>query len=440
MRQILEMADQQQPNAGLNEDIVNDAAADGNNAGEDNNAGGGNEAAGDEAADEEVPRDERARLFDRILQQNQDLINGMNILIARQAPPANPQRGATLENLSSSTPEKWMSFRQHFLAVLDTKTWTIQQAKRELKAAFRDEAANCITGIDFRTEDDEVTVVAILDLLERRFLAGRGTSRAIEDFRSATQASSETTQTYYGRLMSLYARAYPNGAGDTDINLINQFNQGLHNAQVRVHQCMRNHGTLENALQNACVAEAGVIQSQRLAGGRLNALGDPTTSQSPQIAAFGQPQQPGQYQQSERLKPLTPGACLVCSKPGHQFKDCSIHIALQRSMHLTRGSNRGGFNFRGQPRGRGSPRGNRGRQGPRGGGRVRKFNPRPSGLHALNGERPGPSTESMGSGTEPTNTAEEADMATEEEEEEDSADYSEYHDDNLGFGSHLDLE
>ena len=79
-------------------------------------------------------------------------------------------------------------------------------------------------------------------------------------------------------------------------------------------------------------------------------------------------------------------------------------------------------------------------QGPRGGGRVRKFNPRPSGLHALNGERPGPSTESMGSGTEPTNTAEEADMATEEEEEEDSADYSEYHDDNLGFGSHLDLE
>ena len=46
----------------------------------------------------------------------------------------------------------------------------------------------------------------------------------------------------------------------------------------------------------------------------------------------------------------------------------------------------------------------------------------------------------MGSGTEPTNTAEEADMATEEEEEEDSADYSEYHDDNLGFGSHLDLE
>ena len=108
-------------------------------------------------------------------------------------------------------------------------------------------------------------------------------------------------------------------------------------------------------------------------------------------------------------------------------------------MHLTRGSSRGGFPFRGQPRGRGSPRGNRGRQGPRGGGRVRKFNPRPSGLHALNGDQPGPSTESMGSGTEPANTTEEADMATEEEEE-DSIDYSEYHNDNLGFGSHLDLE
>lgn len=408
---------------------------------EDNNDGGDNNVVVEEAVDEEAPQDgqAQARLIERLLAQNQALMDGMNALIARQAaPPAQPlpQRGATLDNLSSSAPEKWMSFRQHFLAVLDTKTWTVQQAKRELKAAFRDEAANCITGIDFSTDDDQVTVVTVLDLLERRFLAGRGTSRAIEDFRSATQSGSDTIQTYYGKLWSLYKRAYPNGEGNTDINLINQFNQGLHNAQVRVHQCMQQHATLELALQRACVAEAGVLQSQRLAGGRLNAIGDPANSQSPPIAAFGEYQQQGLYQQSERLKPLTRGACLVCSKQGHQFKDCSIHLALQRSMHLTQRSNRGRSNSRGRPRGRGSSRGNRGRQGARGGGRGYNFTPRPSGLHALNGERPGPTAESMGSSAEPTTTTEEADMATEEEEEEEeNADYSELYDDSPGFGS-----
>ena len=424
------MADQQ-PNPPVDANvIIND----------DNNAANVDEDNHD-AADEEAPQhgQDQARLIDRLLVQNQALLDGMNALIARQAaPPAHPlpQRGATLDNLSSSAPEKWMSFRQHFLAVSDTKTWTVQQAKRELKAAFRDEAANCITGIDFSTEDDQVTVVTVLDLLERRFLAGRGTSRAIEDFRSATQSGSDTIQTYYGKLMSLYLRAYPNGAGDTDINLINQFSQGLHNTQVRVHMCMQHNATMEIALSRACVAEAGVVQSQRLAGGRLNAIGDPTNSQSPQIAAFGQYQQPGLYKPSERLTPRTPGACLVCSKPGHQFKDCSIHIALQRSMHLTQRSSRGGSHSRGRPRGRGSSRGNRGRQGPRGAGRGYNFTPRPSGLHALNGERPGPPAESAGSSTEPTTTTEEADMAREEEEEEeDGADYPELYEDNSGFGS-----
>ena len=434
MRPTLEMADQQN-NPPVDANVIingdNDAAP----------AGGDNHEA-DDAANDEVPQhgQDQAQLIDRLLRANQALMDGMNALIARQAaPPAQPpQRGATLDNLSSSAPEKWMSFRQHFLAVLDTKTWTVQQAKRELKAAFRDEAANCINGIDFSPEDDRVTVVAVLDLLERRFLAGRGTSRAIEDFRSATQSGSDTIQTYYGKLMSLYLRAYPNGEGDTDINLINQFNQGLHNTQVRVHQCMQKHDTMEIALQRACTAEAGVVQSQRLAGGRLNAIGDPTNLQSPPIAAFGQYQQPGLYQPSERLKPRIPGACLVCSKTGHQFKDCSTHIAMQRSMHLLQRSSRGGSHSRGRPRGRGSSRGNRGRQGPRGGGRGYNFTPRPSGLHALNGERPGPPAESAGSSAEPTTTIEEADMAKEEEEEEeeeDGADYPELYEDNSGFGS-----
>jgi hypothetical protein len=395
-------ADQENPPPLVNEDAAN---ADDN-------------AVADAGADHEANLAE-------LLAQNRILIDA---LIRPAAPPA--QRGATLDNLSVSTPEKWMSFRQHFLAVLDTKNWTVQQAKRELKAAFRDEAANCITGIDFNTDNNEVAVVTILNLLEARFLAGRGTSRAIEDFRSATQSGSETIQGFYGKLWSLYLRAYPNGLGNTDKNLINQFNQGLKDSQVRVHQCMMDHETLEQALQRACVAEAGVIQAQRLAGGRLNAIGDQGTPPKPQIAAFGQ------YQPNERLKPLTPGACLVCNKPGHQFKDCS---AFQRSVHLTRGGNRGGSHPRGRFRGRGFSRGNRGHQGPRGGGRGRNFTPRPTGLHALTGEQPGPSDESKNLNTEDSLTDQDVDTGTGEEEEEDSMDdYAEYYENNSGFGSGLE--
>lgn len=425
------MADQenQQP---ANVPAMENADADNANADADNA-----NADADDNADDNAGADAGA--------DNQDLLREIlaqnRMLMDRLIQPA-AQRGATLENLSVSTPEKWMSFRQHFLAVLDTKNWTVQQAKRELKAAFRDEAANCITGIDFNINNAEVTVVDILNLLDARFLAGRGTSRAIEDFRSATQSGSETIQGFYGRLWSLYQRAYPNNPeGNRDINLINQFNQGLKDSQVRIHQCMANHDTLDLALQRACVAEAGVIQSQRLAGGRLNNIGDQAVpaSPGPQIAAFGQYQsaQRNQYQPDQRLAPLTPGACLVCSKPDHQWRQCPIHLAFQRSAHLTRGGNRGGS--RGRFRGRGSSRGNRGRQGPRGGGRGRNFTPRPSGLHALSGEGPGPSGESNTLSTENPLANEDADTGTEEvEEDDDMGDYAEYYEDGPGFGSGLE--
>ena len=415
--------DQNQPpvneNVEQNADVNADADADAD-AAADNEAG----------ADDNERRRQDAENLRELLRQNRLLIE-MSI-----RPPA--QRGATLDNLSSSTPEKWMSFRQHFLAVLDTKNWTVQQAKRELKAAFRDEAANCITGIEFSPNDDEVSVIAVLNLLEARFLAGRGTSRAIEDFRAATQSSTETIQAFYGRLWSLYKRAYPGGVGNADRNLVNQFKQGLKDSQVRVHQCMMNHDTLEEALQTACTAEAGVVQSQRLAGGRLNAIGDLGTPPNPQIATSGQHQTPnaqiaafGQYQPTQRLTPLTPGACLVCSKPGHQYKDCQIHVAIQRSAHLTRGSNRGVSHPRGRFRGRGSSRGNRGRQGPRGGGRGRNFTPRPSGLHALTGEHPGLPAEPNTPNHENPLAEEDVDTGTEEGDEEDGMeDYAEYYEGN----------
>ena len=403
----------------------------------DNNAN----ADGDDNANDHVGADAGADnqdLLREILAQNRLLMERDRLLIDRLIQPA-AQRGATLENLSVSTPEKWMSFRQHFLAVLDTKNWTVQQAKRELKAAFRDEAANCITGIDFHINNAEVTVIDILNLLEARFLAGRGTSRAIEDFRSATQNGSETIQGFYGRLWSLYKRAYPDADGNADINLINQFNQGLKDSQVRIHQCMARHDTLDQALQRACVAEAGVIQAQRLAGGRLNNIGDQATSPGPQIAAFGQyrPAQRNQYQPAPRLTPLTPGACLVCNKSDHRWRECPTHLAFQRSIHLTRGGHRGGS--RSRFGGRGSSRGNRGRQGPRGGGRGRNFTPRPSGVHALAGERSGPSDDSNNLSAENPLADEDADMGTEEvEEEDDLGDYAEYYEDGPGFGSGLE--
>ena len=281
-------------------------------------------------------------------EQQQQLLLNVAQLVNRQGQPRDNDRdcGAKVEPLKTVEPEEWSKFRRNVEGYLVAKnTWTAAQKKRHLRSLLQDDAGLIVSGVQFAYDDDNVTFDTVLTRVEQKFLAGRGTSSAHNDFISASQRAAETLHSWHGRLLDINTRAYPDlNNRETNETLMNQWIIGLRDEQLRSSVVAWQHANYGDLLINACRADAILTSVRRARGGAsLNSLSQPISDSTATISS------------------LSDQKCHLCDQPGHFLRDCRL---MTKAMQIARSRGRG----------RGSPRRGRGGYQPRNRGGTMRGN------------------------------------------------------------------
>ena len=245
--------------------------------------------------------------------------------------------GAKTDPLRSVEPEDFLKFKRNLENFLGAKQhWNGDNKKRHLRSLLQDDAALIAAGVNFSIGDNAVAFDTVLERVEAKFLAGRGTSQAHVDFINATQRAAESLHAWSGRLLDIHQRAYPDmndQARNTSEHLLNQFIVGINNSELRSSVLAWNHATYHDLLINSCRAEAILVSVRRARGGgpSLNSIDAPESAPRPDSV-------------SSMTEPLR---CHLCNEIGHFLRDCELYKKARELQ--SRGRGRGSFR-----RGRGS--------------------------------------------------------------------------------------
>ena len=297
-----------------------------------------------------------------VQQLQQDLaVQNQNVLNL-QAQLANQRRIGShkIDKFTNeSGADDWIVFKRHFLNTCQLNGFQDQEMRRALAAAMAGKAALAVLDVDVNAVDEggnQITINDVLDIFESRFLPEASSQIARINFDAARQGATENVLNFHSRLRSLYNRAYPNAADQT--NLIRRFIMGLRRRELRV-QCMRNYPqTYPDALQVA-QNEASVMQMVK-----VTELGAAPAEEPMEIGAI---QPPGQHPPPppRQGNPRNTN-CHFCGRQGHWKRECEL---LKRARRFN--GNGGGRGRGGGGRGGGGPPGGFARGGGPGGGRGR---------------------------------------------------------------------
>jgi hypothetical protein len=242
---------------------------------------------------------------------------------------------------SSGDPVEWKTWRSTFVVIADINGWQAARAKQEVRASMDGNAARTVRDIDFAAP---LTVAALLDLYEARFLPAASGRLARAEFINVTQSGDETLLQWHSRCREHFMRAFPDENAEPSQKLRDQFIMGIIDEVISTHVYDANPDTYAGALDSAQRKSATrIIFSKRsgAAGGGLHHM---------------------ENQKDDKR------GCHFCGDLNHFQRDCKLWTKAKGILLDGEGNRRGGGG-RGRPgrRGRGFRRG--GGRGQRGGGR-----------------------------------------------------------------------
>jgi hypothetical protein len=178
-----------------------------------------------------------------------------------------------------------------------------------------DAAASAVNELD---PGDYLTVEAMLDAYEAKFMPAASSALAQTIFEQATQKAAETVLDWHSRLYALWKRAYPSSTDATP--LIRRFALGLTVMSTRKEILRRRAATYSDALDIAQTEEA--------------------VNRATQSTAMNQAIMPAQTMEEpmdiNAVSPAT-ARCFNCGVIGHLRKDCTKPIK-PRPQAATNGS------------------------------------------------------------------------------------------------------
>ncbi len=283
-----------------------------------------------------------------------------------------------LDPFSSGIGPEWQVWRTACETTVVVNGWNNQRARREIKIAVKDPAAQAVREIPIGDEPaqgaaDAADYHLLLDQYEARFLPAAVADALQVTFEMASQEETELTLAWHSRLRSIFTRANP-GLTATEIQdsrqLRTRFVLGLADRKVRENTWNRRPANYEQALVEASNMEAGeaILTGQT---GRLSF--DPFNIKKEANNTLGEPPAAiSQIATSRGGKRVDNRECWNCGKQGHISRHCRLPEQGKggrgrgRSGGLaSRGGVRGG-RFGGRGRGRGGK--SSGRGGFQGGG------------------------------------------------------------------------
>ena len=296
----------------------------------------------------------------------------------------NKPRTRRPESFESGEGTEWLTWRRNFELLVPLNQWDgggdhderlrrRTRAKREARTSIKGRADQMVA--DIQPLEDNETIAAFLDRLQRRYLPTAESNYAKVAFELAAQLPTESLLDWCGRVRQLFSRAQPNDAGGANNNntLIRRFILGITNPIVKTHVLDHTPATLDAALdlaQNKAATEATVAgtigPNSKIASlgaptefGLVNAVNDGTATPSTTQATAALRRR-GMFPNSGIVREPR---CWGCNSADHFLSDCPN--ARNGTNAMGRGGGRGSWG-----RGRGA-RGRRGRGG-RGRGRPRQ--------------------------------------------------------------------
>ncbi len=276
-----------------------------------------------------------------------------------------------LDPFSSGIGPEWQVWRTACETTVVVNGWNNQRARREIKIAIKDPAAQAVREIPIEDEPaqgaaDAADYHLLLDLYEARFLPAAAADALQVTFEMASQEETESTLAWHSRLRSIFTRANP-GLAPAEIQdsrqLRTRFILGLSDRKVRENTWNRRPANYEQALVEASNMEAGeaILTGQT---GRLSF--DPFNIKKEANNALGEPPAAiSQIAVSRGGKKTDNRECWNCGKRGHISRHCQLPEQGRGGRGRGRGS---GLASRGGVRGgRFGARGRGGKSSGRGG-------------------------------------------------------------------------